>query len=340
MQELFGEYAVEYAAAKVGTLAVSQHGLVARFSCQCVVETKEILRLAVRSGEHNVVLGVMMPDGDKLRFCKKYSRRDLSLKGLIRIDGCRLVSERDNLEVQPMPEPKSQPKPIPKPQPKPIPKPQPEPMPKPQPEPMPKPQPKPTPKPIPTPPIPKPKPKPIPIPAPMPKPMPAPIPAPMPESIARIVPKLPLEDSDRSFSPPYSDSGFLDIAPYAQKPPAPQEKQAPPPPPPSPQTPEQGWMPVANVSAPLTPKVSTDADEGWQAIANPSELFADPELKIAASEVKKALSRTQADTVELAIPFEIGRPFPLMPIFCLGRLVMIGETSYLIFKLKNGNLAG
>jgi len=63
-----------------------------RFTGLCELSTSEILRLGVRVGEHVVSLGVLLPEGGKLHFEKRFSKHDLRQRGVLRIDGCSLIS--------------------------------------------------------------------------------------------------------------------------------------------------------------------------------------------------------------------------------------------------------
>lgn len=95
--EIHGEYSVRYGGSPVGHLSVSQKGLMTEFKCECVLATGEILRLAVLSRNRYEILGVMLPDGDRLRYKKSYSKNDLAKMSLDSIDGCKLVRPGDSL---------------------------------------------------------------------------------------------------------------------------------------------------------------------------------------------------------------------------------------------------
>jgi len=280
MKELFGEYIVEYNSAKVGLLTVSEHGLMARFTCQCVVATAEVLRLAVLAGDRYIPLGVLLPEGDKLHFARQFSKNDLRMKGLSSIDGCRLITSRDTLTAEPRP------------------------MPMPEPEPISEPAPLPEPEPIQ-----------IPEPTPIPPPEPAPV-----------------EDAVPNASP--------DPEPV--------------PPPDSTPFPEPEWEPIedlddhraiythaAIITADPPPIADEDPDDihPWTAHPDPGLLFLDPDLIQACAHISGAMTRPCGnDCIALAVPFESGKPFPLMPVFCFGKAEEVDGRSHLVFQIKNGIL--
>jgi len=333
--EMLGEYAVEYGGTKVGKLTVSQAGLKVQFSCVCVVAGGEVLRLAILCGERYVVLGVLFPDGDKLRFRKSYSRHDLQTKGLHTIDGCRLVTKQDVLPApikQPAPPepkvvPESKPEVVSEPEttpPKPVIPLEPEPVSElppvlvPEPASLFIPASAPLPPPIPEPDIPA-EPLPVPEPAPAPEPMPVSEPKSTPTPIDPP-PEPTLEPGGREPDFIFSDADVDDVDPY----PAPPEP---------PQNTSPAWTPVAG-REPLEP------DPVWAPVTDLSALFADPELQAASQSVTGAMIRRQRELTELAVPFTVGTPFPLMPIFCFGQSAEIDGSSYLVFQIKNGNLVG
>lgn len=320
--EMLGEYAVEYGGSKVGKLTVAQAGLKVQFSCVCVVACGEVLRLAILCEDRYVVLGVLLPDGDKLRFHKSYSRHDLEMKGLHAIDGCRLVAKQDTLtaptkpatpEPEVVPEPGPEVAPEPKPTPlKPVTPPRAESAPAPTLEPIPLsiPASAPLPPPIPAPDI---LTEPLPVPEPEAIPPPEPIPVPIDPP-----PEPPPELGGREPDLIFSDADVDDVDPYPQ---------------PEPPITSSVWTPVARIE-PEYP------DPAWTPLTDLGALFTDPELQMASQQVTGAMIRKQRAFTELAIPFIVGTPFPLMPIFCFGQSAEIDGSSYLVFQIKNGNLVG
>ena len=303
-KEFFGEYTVEYAASKVGKLIVSPEGLTAKFVSVCVVATGEILRLAILSGDRYVPLGVMLPDGDKLRFHKKFSSNALKLKGIGSIDGCRLISKRDDLSL-PSPPVREEAEIAPSPVPEPLSPAEPIPPPETEPESIPTLKPAAKPEPIPPPET---EPEPIPVPEPIRKPEPAPPPEPeSPPEPTHSWKALPtISEQQEAPLPRFSETDVEDVLPY----PAPS----------------------------LAVESEGDASPQWTSQANISALFSDQDLKTASQTVEEAMTRPGDDYIALAIPFEAGKPFPLMPIFCFGRSEMLHGRPHLVFHIKNGNL--
>lgn len=91
----------------------------------------------------------------------------------------------------------------------------------------------------------------------------------------------------------------------------------------------------AAVSAEMTPS----AVSGWMNITNPGSLFYDPSIQEYCQDVSNALISEQEGHVLLAIPVSPTEPFPLMPVFCFGSSGIIGGLDYIIFKIRDGNLA-
>ncbi len=83
----------------------------------------------------------------------------------------------------------------------------------------------------------------------------------------------------------------------------------------------------------------TDNFSEWVKESEPSSLFSDPDLSAACRGAKGVLSKRTGDFTEAAFPIGSGIPFALMPAFCVGKPAVINEKKYLIFKIKDGNLA-
>jgi hypothetical protein len=77
----------------------------------------------------------------------------------------------------------------------------------------------------------------------------------------------------------------------------------------------------------------------WQTILKPAKLFADIELARMCENVHDALFCDTGVVVYLAVPNCPDRPFPLMPVFCFGTPEVINGKNYIVFSLKNGMLA-
>ncbi|MCL2842331.1 MAG: hypothetical protein FWE28_02535 [Oscillospiraceae bacterium] len=76
----------------------------------------------------------------------------------------------------------------------------------------------------------------------------------------------------------------------------------------------------------------------WSPCPNPAALFTDPNLIAAGRRLKEARTRPMGAHTELAVPFDTGKPFPLMPIFCLGQVTDINGQAHLVFQVKDGNI--
>jgi hypothetical protein len=70
----YGEYGVTRLGRLAGTLRVSQDGLMTVLDCDCERVGEEIYRLAAVCGGEYVPIGVMMPDGARLRFSKRLTK--------------------------------------------------------------------------------------------------------------------------------------------------------------------------------------------------------------------------------------------------------------------------
>jgi len=336
LQELFGEYVVEYGGTKVGRLSVSGEGLMVRFSCECVVVTTDILRLAILCENRYVVLGVLLPDGDKLRFTKRYSKNDLRMRGLSAIHSCRLLSRRDALFTETAePNPPSS-----------VPTPQEEPA--------------------------------MPILTPTANPIPATpdfiieTMAPPPEpAIQVLAPAPPPEpESEPELPAPISEPIIEILAPEMEPEPTPEPETPPPPSEPEAEPlqdpiPPLHWESIrdlddstlythtARVTAEEAPVADADLEDidpfpiseqemavpPWTPHPDPGLLFTDPDLTAACTTISEAKTRPCGDDcIELAVLFESGKPFSLMPIFCLGQAGEIDGRSHLIFRIKNGTI--
>jgi len=98
--DICGSYDVLFDGRQVGKLVVAHEGLMLRFRCSCRLSTREILRMAVRSGGEYLVLGVLLPDGEFLHFDRRFTRADLAKRGLAVIEDCRLIREGERMGNQ------------------------------------------------------------------------------------------------------------------------------------------------------------------------------------------------------------------------------------------------
>lgn len=104
MSELYGEFAVTAGGRNVGTLRITQEGLMTVYDCACSIITKDVLRLAAVSDGKYVPLGVVMPYGGSpeagaLRLKKSYTKNALHSMGLHNAEAFHLIRPGDVYEV-------------------------------------------------------------------------------------------------------------------------------------------------------------------------------------------------------------------------------------------------
>ncbi|MDR0917518.1 MAG: hypothetical protein LBN02_10095 [Oscillospiraceae bacterium] len=90
-------------------------------------------------------------------------------------------------------------------------------------------------------------------------------------------------------------------------------------------------------SDPVT-EIAPPALLGWSAIAEPRELFRESGLSAITGDMSGALTRRDDALVYLAAPIEEDAEFAMMPVFCFGTPEVIGGRGYLVFKLRDGVL--
>lgn len=94
-----------------------------------------------------------------------------------------------------------------------------------------------------------------------------------------------------------------------------------------------------NTQKDISSERQNENEPDWQEESEPHALFADEELSEFSRGVEGAMKRQLSDgNILLAVPFKAGEPFPIMPIFCFGESMSISGNSYLVFRLKDGNL--
>lgn len=76
----------------------------------------------------------------------------------------------------------------------------------------------------------------------------------------------------------------------------------------------------------------------WSPCPDPAALFTDSNLMAAGARLKEAMTRSVGEYIELAVPFDAGKPFPLMPIFCHGVATDISGRAHLVFRVRDGVL--
>lgn len=69
----------------------------------------------------------------------------------------------------------------------------------------------------------------------------------------------------------------------------------------------------------------------WEDSAAPAELFRGPWLRRQLQGCRGILARRRGSFLQLAIPWETGRPFPLTPMFSLAAVRRIGEGRYVVY---------
>ena len=347
--ELFGKYPVYYEHQEVGTLSITRDGLRAYFHCACKVHSQDVLRLFLINKKQQIPLGVMMPNGEYLQFTKHFTKHDLHMRDILSIDSCTLAT---NVESIPSTQSKAKKNVLP-----PIPA-------------ITAPLPAPTPPPVA--PV-----APIKMPAPMmPQPLaPAPpiaeAPTPPKQEVWSVADKgiAPIEAMVATQStfvpppitpeptkapippltPPTSDWEFIDTWGKVEKDGTEHFTLHPPEDaPPSPVVEDTYIQDInpypeavhsietatwSSVESMRPPKEST-----WIAKENISSFFTDPLLKAVGNTVHGGLVQHEGAHTKVAIRFESGAPFPLMPIFCKGEPMNIEGKTYLVFTLENGQI--
>ena len=108
---------------------------------------------------------------------------------------------------------------------------------------------------------------------------------------------------------------------------------------------------TARMSAEQSPEVSPIAAEptlpqespenavthGYTPVENATALFAEPNA-YSEGPIEGAMMRVEGEVTLLAVPMRIDAPFPLLSIFCFGEPTRMGDTDYLVFRLRDGVL--
>ncbi len=95
----------------------------------------------------------------------------------------------------------------------------------------------------------------------------------------------------------------------------------------------------AGTRAETVPPEKPGAADGWFHADHPDTLFSDPDFADICRGVRDALTKQAGELTLLAVPVSPDEPFPMMPVFCLGDSGRIGGREYIVFKIKNGKLA-
>ena len=80
------------------------------------------------------------------------------------------------------------------------------------------------------------------------------------------------------------------------------------------------------------------AEEDWQSTGSPERLFQSGFLQHQLRGVSGAMTRRGKGRRFLALPFDTGGPFPLVPLFCFARILRIGGTAYAVFAFDRNEV--
>lgn len=290
MSKLLGDFPVYAHGRPVGTVTITQDGLMTVFDCACDYESREVLRLAAVTGGKAVSLGVLAPAAGVLRLRRRLSKNALASLGYSKADAFQLMRQEEILRSQAKsarPEPGGAEE----------------------------------------------------------------------HSAGAETASGPVNDADRPDPPD---------AP-AEHNPAPQAvPNNPAPAAPEPDTAADGTISDQTHSIPGAPddpaarmrfmieqllKPSDPAEQqlrespaavqppgGWSEAPNPEELFNDPGVAAACGGVTGALLSSRDGYQLLAVPISPEEPFPMMSVFCFGSPEEIGGRTYVVFKIRDGNL--
>ena len=70
---------------------------------------------------------------------------------------------------------------------------------------------------------------------------------------------------------------------------------------------------------------------GWHFLAETEPLFCGRELQMRIRKIKDCMACGGNEQWFLAAPFETGKPFPLVELFCFARMRRIGQREYAVF---------
>ena len=80
------------------------------------------------------------------------------------------------------------------------------------------------------------------------------------------------------------------------------------------------------------------APEGWERAMEPERLLADRILRRSAAQVSGLLLRREKAGFWLAAPYGERSPFPMAPLFCLGRPGRIGGRRYILYRFDDAGV--
>jgi hypothetical protein len=306
MSNLYGEFAVTAGGRDVGSLHVTQEGLMTVYECTCDIVTNNILRLAAVSDEKYVPLGVMMPNEGNpstLRLKKSFSKNALISMGLNKAETFHLICPDEVYTGCPEGVYNGNPETVCTCDPEPVYHNDPEPVINASSvqEPVESAQ----------------------------EMKPAAVNPELIKAVERMIHQLssePVKTEDEAEQPEAVPEPFI-----AEPSPAPTNAGT------AYEEPEEERLPQYVPGQ--REAVPQPAYGGWRPIEKPSSLFNDETIAEACEEVSGALAMEQAGLTMLAVPVSPDAPFPMMPIFCFGSSEDIGGQEYIIFKIKNGYLS-
>lgn len=94
------------------------------------------------------------------------------------------------------------------------------------------------------------------------------------------------------------------------------------------------WPPAGAEILPAAPAGDNRPPMGWSWVDCPGRLLRDPPAEAAGRKLARALLRRGMEGFELAFPFDPAAPFPLAPLFCLGRLERLDRSWHVIFSFS------
>ena len=94
------------------------------------------------------------------------------------------------------------------------------------------------------------------------------------------------------------------------------------------------WPPVGAEILPAALTGGNRPPAGWSWVDCPGRLLRDPAAEAAGRNLARALLRRGEEGFELAFPFDPSAPFPLEPLFCLGRLKRLDRGWHVLFSFS------
>lgn len=94
------------------------------------------------------------------------------------------------------------------------------------------------------------------------------------------------------------------------------------------------WPPMGAEVVMAYPFADRRPPEGWSWVDCPGRLLGDALLAQSARNISRALLQKDEQGFFLALPFRTNAPFPLTPLFCLGRIARLGGGWYVLFRFS------